>query len=266
MARSQAAQQALLEVKTVSMSSDAACRPEGIWGCGRPTYAYPCAETRLHPCTAGGLKPDGTLDLDATTIDSLWDSYVKHMHIMHPFLDKGRTRKLTTEFIGRCSRSKNNHNTFAVGSEKSDRPTKRQRSNGPGGYASVSGEVVTELFVDTERSPNNAFIYLILALGKICSHEQPLPGPVQDSALNTNQVLLHQLSGDSGTIGSSPASSHVRSSPSPTELNPHANTDVPLAYLNDGMFLCRSRRTSIDGSSSSDTAKNLDVIPGIAYC
>jgi len=71
--------------------SDAPSPPEGIWGCGLPAYAYPTSESRSHPYTAGGLKPDGTLDLDQVTILSLWDSYVKHMHVMHPFLDKART-------------------------------------------------------------------------------------------------------------------------------------------------------------------------------
>ncbi|KAM0714710.1 hypothetical protein Q7P37_009759 [Cladosporium fusiforme] len=249
-----------------SMSNDAPSPPEGVWGCGLPAYAYPNAETRSHPYTAGGLKPDGTLDLDAATIDSLWESYVKHIHPMHPFLDKGRTRKLIQKFITRYSPNRKVHNAFAVAeSNESDRPIKRQRSNGPGGYAGISGDVVTKRFVDTERSPSNAVIYLILALGKICAHKDPLPGPVQDRALNANQVLAHNLSGNSGMTGSSPMSSNVKPSPCSPKLTPNANTHTPPAYLNDGMPQYRSRRSSFDGSPTSDMAKNMDVIPGIAY-
>lgn len=245
-----------------SMSNDAPSPPEGIWGCGLSAHAYFNAESRSQPYAAGGLKPDGTLDLDASTIEYLWNCYVKHMHVMHPFLDKGRTWKLISKFIRRYSPSKKTHNAFAVGGEESDRPVKRQRSNGPGGYAGISGEVVTKRFVDTERSPSNAVIYLILALGRICAHKEPLPGPVQDRTLNTNQVLAHQVAGNSGVTGSSPMSANVKPSPGSPKLTPNMHT--PPGYT-DGVPHYRSRRSSFDGSSTSNVAKNIDVIPGIAY-
>jgi len=248
--------------------SDAPSPPEGIWGCGLPAYAYPTSESRSHPYTAGGLKPDGTLDLDQTTILNLWDSYVKHMHVMHPFLDKARTRKLINKFIARyCPNRHRTHSTWAVGDGESDRPIKRQRSNGPTGSQGIgAGEFRRERFVDTERSPSNAVIYLVLALGKICAHKEPLPGPVQDRVLNANQVLAHQLSGNPGMHGSSPMSANVKPSPgSPKHTPNHLHT--PPGFPNDNPRVeYRSRRSSFDGSSSStQTAKNMDVIPGIAY-
>ena len=246
--------------------SDAPSPPEGIWGCGLPAYAHPNAETRQYPYTAGGLKPDGTLDLDANTILSLWESYLKHMHLMHPFLDKARTRKLINKFISRYSQNRNRmQSTFAVGGDgESDRPIKRQRSNGPGGATNISGEVVTKRFVDTERSPSNAVIYLVLALGKICAHKEALPGPVQDRVLNTNQVLAHQVSGMTGLTGSSPMSGTVKPSPGSPKHTPNA-LQTPPGFENLTTQY-RSRRSSVDGSSSSNnTPKNMDIIPGIAY-
>ena len=249
--------------------SDAPSPPEGIWGCGLPAYAYPTAESRSHPYTAGGLKPDGTLDLDQSTINSLWESYVKHMHVMHPFLDKARTRKLINKFISRYCPNRHrmqSHNTFAVGDGESDRPIKRQRSNGPTGSQGIPGEVVTKRFVDTERSPSNAVIYLVLALGKICAHKESLPGPVQDRVLNANQVLAHQLSGNPGMHGSSPMSTNVKPSPGSPKLTPN-HLHTPPGFPNENPRMeYRSRRSSFDGSASStQTAKNMDVIPGIAY-
>jgi len=169
--------------------SDAPSPPEGIWGCGLPTYAYPTSESCSHPYTAGGFKPDGTLDLDQTTILKLWDSYVNHMHVMHPFLDQARTRKLINKFIARyCPNRHRTQSTWAVGDGESDRPIKRQRSNGStSSQGTGAGEFRREWFVNTERSPSNAVIYLVLALGKICAHKENLPGPVQDRVLDANQ-------------------------------------------------------------------------------
>jgi hypothetical protein len=174
--------------------SGAKSPPEGIWGCGISAYAYPTSELRPYPYTAGGLKPDGALDLDQATILSLWNSYLKHMHIMHPFLDKAETGKLIDKFITQ----------YSVGDGESDRPIKRHRSNGPTGSQDIgAGEVRRGRSTNIERSPSNAVIYLVLALGKICTHKEDLPG---------------------------------------------------------------SQRSSFDKSSASfQTAKNIEIVPGLAY-
>jgi hypothetical protein len=185
--------------------SDAPSSPEGIWGCGLPAYAYPTSESRSHQYTVGGLKPDGMLDLDQTTVLSLWGSYLKHMHIMHPFLDKAQTRKLIDKFITRdCSNRHRTYSNRAVGDGESDRPIKRHRSNGPTGSQDIgAGEFRREQSINIERFPSDAVIYLVLALGKICTHKADLPG---------------------------------------------------------------SRRSSFDKSfASSQMAKNVEVIPGLAY-
>jgi hypothetical protein len=248
--------------------SDAPSPPEGIWGCGLPAYAYPTADSRSHPYTAGGLKPDGTLDLDQSTINDLWESYVKHMHVMHPFLDKARTRKLINMFISRYCLNRHrmqSQTTFTVGDGESDRPIKRQRSSGPTGSQRVPSDVVTKRSVDTERSPSNAVIYLVLALGKTCAHKESLPGPVEDRGSNANQVLAHRVSGNPGIHGISPMSTNVKPSPGSPKLI--TNHHTPPGFSNDHPRIeYRSRRSSFDGSASStQTAKNMDVIPGLAY-
>jgi hypothetical protein len=176
--------------------SDVPSAPEGIWGCGLPTYAYPASESRSHSYTVGGLKPDGTLDLDQTSILKLWDSYLKHMHVMHPFLDKARTGKSINKFITRyCPNRHHTHNTWAVGDGEPDRPTKRQRSNGPTSSQGIGAdEFRWERFVDTERSPSNAVIYLVLALGKICAHKEDLLGSRRssfDERLSSSQTATN---------------------------------------------------------------------------
>jgi hypothetical protein len=249
--------------------SDAPSPIEGIWGCGLPACAYPTVDSGSHSYTEGGLKPDGTLDLDESTIRILGESYFKHIHVMHPFLDKARTCDLIRNFISQnCpNRSRmQSQNSFSVGDGKSDRLIKRQRSNGPAGSQGISGEIVTKRFVDTERSPSNAVIYLVLALGKICAHKGPLAGPVQDRVANANQVLAYQLSGNAGLHGSSPMSTNVKPSPGSPKLTPnHLRTPPGFANENPRMEF-RTRTSSFDGSASStQTANNMDVIPGIAY-
>lgn len=241
--------------------------PEGIWGRGFTAYSHMGTETsRSYPYTAGGLRPDGSLDLDEKTINSLFDSYIKHMHKMHPFLDKQRTRILFDKFIQRYSpqRQLAKNSTFAVGPNESDRPLKRQRSNGSNGQTGFPAEFVTKRPpMDTERSPSNAIVYLVLALGKICAHADPLPSIALDRASNTNQVLAHQLTGNFGFTGSSPVSASIKPSPYSPKLTPNTQPTPPA----DGgiRIESRSRRSSFDGSSPSMGPKNMDIIPGIAY-
>jgi hypothetical protein len=144
--------------------------PEGIWGGGLHTYALPNAELRSHSHTAGGLKSDGTLDLDAGTIWHLWDSYLEQMHVIHPFLEKSRTRKRINNFILRYCQPRGHRmqlkRPFAVCNSEFDRHYKRQWSNGPEGSTGTGGDIMTKPYVQTERSPGNAIIYLVLALGK----------------------------------------------------------------------------------------------------
>jgi hypothetical protein len=214
--------------------SDTSLPSEDVWGRGLPEYTYPAADARSNPCTAGGLKPDGTLDLDESTMIELWDSYVKHMHVMHPFLDKARTRILINKFISRYClnrRRMQSHNTFAIDDGGSDRPIKRQKSNRPTGSQRVPRRAVTKHFVHIERSPSNAVIYLVLALGKICAHKESLPGPVQDGVLNENQVLAHQLSNNPGMHGSPPMLTNVRPSPGSPTLTPN-HLHTPPGFSN----------------------------------
>lgn len=66
---------------------------DGLWGTGFPQKQTLTSDTkRSEPYVWGGLKPDGTLDIDPDTIDELYSSYMTHIHIMHPFLDKQRLK------------------------------------------------------------------------------------------------------------------------------------------------------------------------------
>ncbi|GAB7360772.1 hypothetical protein MBLNU230_g0760t1 [Neophaeotheca triangularis] len=237
--------------------------PEGVWGTGFAAHPHPEIR-RSEPYSAGGLKPDGSLDLDANTINTLYESYMRHIHVMHPFLDKSRVRKLFDTFIhryGTGNKPQFRNHTFAVGSNESDRPLKRQRSNGSTSHNAPGSDSGTRGKILTERSPGNAIVYLVLALGKICAHKEPLPGLAQDSKLSANANIAHQLTGHPN-YGNSPVSANIKPSPaSPKSTPAHA---TPLSNEGGVRFESRSRRSSLDGASTAGS-RNMDVVPGLAY-
>ena len=169
-----------------SGGGSAATPSDGLWGTG--FLQTPVSDTsRSEPYSVNEFKPDGSPNLDVGTINALYDSYMKHIHIMHPFLDRQRLRKLFDHFIKRyCTGHPILKQKFAAGSgSDTERPLKRQRSDN-GSTAITNG---TEKG-PTERSPGNAILWLVLALGKICLHREPLPDPVPDGRLHTT-LLYH---------------------------------------------------------------------------
>ncbi|TKA83279.1 hypothetical protein B0A55_00792 [Friedmanniomyces simplex] len=248
-----------------SVPTNAPTPPEGLWGTGLPQT--PMSDIRRsEPYNHwGGLKPDGTLDLDSQTVKDLYDSYMKHMHIMHPFLDQQRLRTMFNKFIKRhCPDQQKQRSRAAFVAHMDDdsgRAVKRQRSNGS--HANPSP------FLDTpipERSPGNAVVYLVLALGKICQHKEPLPGVIQDNKLTANSVVSHQLNGGHGISGSSPISAPSATiKPSPISPNSTPATQ-PTPPADGGSHLhTRSRRSSMDAGGFVTGYRNIDVIPGLAY-
>ena len=237
---------------------------ESEWGTGFPQT--PMSDTRRsEPYCAGGLKPDGSLDLDPGTINALYESYIKNIHIMHPFLDKQRLRKLFDSFIRKYSTGHPSlRQKFAVGNgSDTERPLKRQRSNGStatGMTGQDSNYIRRELI---ERSPGNAIVWLVLALGKICLHKEPLKALASDGRPNANTVISHELTGNPGLTGSSPFSVAIKPSPRSPNSTSMAHPTPPSI---DGIMRIesRSRRNSMDGPQTSG-ARNLDVTPGLAY-
>ncbi|KAM3413937.1 hypothetical protein BST61_g10608 [Cercospora zeina] len=240
---------------------------DGRWGVGGFPVTPGSTSGQSEP-GVGGLKANGQIDLDASTINQLFDSYVKNIHIMHPFLEKRRVRKMLDAFI-RLHGSGRPRATFAVGNDNypNERPFKRQRSNGSGANnapgTTLSDSDVTR-DVATEKSPANAIIFLVLALGKICLHRKPLPPPVPCSKLQANTLVSHQISGSRGFVASSPVSTNNKPSPmSPMSTPTTQPTPPSVAHMRAQDS--RSRRSSVDGSPSAPSPRNMDVIPGLAY-
>ena len=53
------------------------------WSENRSCVGGPLIESAL-----GGLQSNNTLKLDSPTIDTLLQNYIRHLHVLHPFLDE----------------------------------------------------------------------------------------------------------------------------------------------------------------------------------
>ncbi|KAF2268499.1 hypothetical protein CC78DRAFT_372218 [Lojkania enalia] len=172
---------------------------EGLWGPKEPPQS-PSPST-MSPdgsrdtSNIGGLGPDGRPQLDLETLSKLHASYHKHIHSLHPFLNPSKLRKMVREF-GEVYSPKSSH-AFSPGSAVPSHVAgvKRKRSAStfdpyspgrPGRDGSHPDPI--------ERSLRNAIVLLVLALGKVCEYEKPLPAPQRDKIQKNNSYGYSQES------------------------------------------------------------------------
>jgi len=171
-----------------SSSADTSESREDNWGYGINAYAGSnSAQWSWFP-SVGGLKPDGGLDLDILTINSLWASFVEHVYIVHPIVDLATTRAYIDVFVSRYSPgglyARPDATLFA--SEHGAVGSTTQRK----GSQAARGDSAEAHHFDTERSPENVMVYLILALGKLGMCKWPSPA---DSPPAANTKLIPGL-------------------------------------------------------------------------
>jgi hypothetical protein len=209
----------------------------------------------------GGAGPDGQLELDEATVNRLVQSYLKHIHIMHPILDPIKLVKYSKKFVKTLPPDPNSQQKARpqlmdppgfVG-RASDMPAaKRKRSP----TTAVDSFDVTAPNVlkpgRPQRSIQNAILLWVLALGKICEHREKIPEllPDHDSSGNSPNAR----SGFPSPMMASPVVSTISTSlPSPREAERLRHPD---------------RRASTESFLPPRThlhSRNLDVIPGLAY-
>jgi hypothetical protein len=243
-----------------------AASPNLIWGTGLLTSTLPYRPRDQ----VGGLDEYGQLNTDAETVRHLHQSYLQHIHILHPFLDEAGLERKVDHFIKLYSFSKKMLvGQFLPGNTgEPPRGAKRKRSSEtlpPGWYdmqPSPTSNPERTASRRIEKSIENAIILLVLALGAICEwRDKPLPGPAKDhgaeiSAASTSRSVLSPAVSDSALQSSgafcSPSS---HSFPSPGGAESHK----PLPG--------RSVSAGLSGREVSDFSptRNMDIIPGLAY-
>ncbi|KAF2752583.1 hypothetical protein EJ05DRAFT_542525, partial [Pseudovirgaria hyperparasitica] len=123
------------------------------------------------------------LDLTPTAVNRLLASYLDHMHVLHPFLDKARLKKQVDAFVDRMNPPASTKSPLSMPQHLSEhhRPTKRQRTDIDEGeptavpiYARPAQSHVRP--PKAERTITNAIILLVLALGAVLHEDAPIGG------------------------------------------------------------------------------------------
>ena len=263
--------------------------PPDAWGTsiGRPNHLLEgtkfVADKVDHP---GGLNPDGTLKLDKETMARLELSYLENMHILHPFLEKTRLRRMIERVHTRASQSTTAvggagntgalsrsprllHNPAGLTGAARNNPLKRKLSNeeaaqelgppGSGGPAAVGGAI---RFVGEaqplERRVSTAIVLLVLALGRICEHTEALPGPVSETP--RERATAAPVSAGLANPSRSPDYSSSAMSP--------ATASSPVAMVEGRAGSLSYRGSGSEGSAGPGKRagdRNVDRIPGLAY-
>ncbi|KAI9794155.1 MAG: hypothetical protein M1835_006745 [Candelina submexicana] len=240
--------------------SQASSPSESLWGTG---FGTPNSADfkRAGNDNVGGLNSDGSLKLDPPTSRRLLAAYLNNIHILHPFLDKQRITDMVERFAARYSQGNLTPSPFAVPAatppHDPNMGPKRKRSVVTipnGNFHTASSRSLPE------RSISSALVLLVLALGKICEHRDPLPSPIGETEQTTTS---HSLSTQQIQVNSPPVS--IRQSPALSHSSYNSVTS-PNETSRIGMS---SRRTSVDGSAlfnvRDPSLKNADVVPGLAY-
>lgn len=228
---------------------------EGLWGTGLATALPPMKMRRSHPSTPGGsyhdvftkgnpgrLNPDGSFELDVKTVRGLHNSYLRNMHILHPFLDRGHLEKMIKQFMLRYSPDVDPGHV-STSEHYSSIPLKRKHSKSSSEYPAapdINGSSMKQL---PERSIGNAIILLVLALGKVCEHKKVLPGPVGE--------IPSPLEHPSRFVKPSPGSSNAMLGGSP--------------LFSDGIQRGRQHSTDAVFEGEDANLRNIDILPGLAY-
>ena len=203
---------------------------EASWGYG---FKPPGPSIQGYPADhPGGLNADGSPNYAPDLVDRYFESYLRHMHILHPFLDKRGIRANVQEFKSKYSREN-------MGLH---RKRKLDDESSAAGIPAVAGTMLGSHISSVDRSVKNAIVLLILALGKICDHKTPLPA--------------------------SPAASiHVSGStaaPTPHSVSSDAYSSNPDSPYQQ--FGTRQKSLYSGGVNKADAERtNVDVIPGLVY-
>ena len=252
---------------TSSQRSDETARspassPPDIWG----TALYP--STGLDPIRSqdhpGGLNPDGSLKLDQMTMDRLHHIYLTKLHILHPFLNKARLSRMFRRVSDQANSSDTNQtrspyipqSSMAWADTALNRPGKRKHTDSSSDANAPSSRGNKEQLL--ERRISTAIVLLVMALGKICEHQGPLPGPVPENP-NSHMQLI-----ESPFYSESPPAHVVKPSPTTSSVS-LSSPSISETHFRAG---AASRRSSADPqgyTSGYRPEKNVDVIPGLAY-
>jgi hypothetical protein len=214
---------------------DDSSSPNGVWGSGQFHVPLTNSNTnaRDHP---GGLSPTGGLMLESEAVDKYFRNFMENMHSLHPFLEAKVLRTMIHTFKRKYSwdyRAAHQVNA-AIGHKR-----KRELTESPTPMDDFPRHSTRNVQPGTfiEHSVANAIVLLVLALGKVTAHRDPLPSPPSTATIRTSTPHSAMYS-DLPLPVSAPTSPFNNNN-----INPNGNVSSP----------------------ANPQGKNMDVIPGLAY-
>ncbi|KAF2634067.1 hypothetical protein P280DRAFT_37287 [Massarina eburnea CBS 473.64] len=161
---------------------------EGLWGYyGDHSSPSTVNSDNLRHHDPVGVSPQGRPDFRLSTMRALYDSYMTHIHVLHPILHPRQLDKMIETFsktYGPDART-NTMSPAAIPEHLHPSLKRKRSSSGMDGHG--SGDEYPK--VAHERSLRNAIIFLVLALGKVCEHKGHLPSPQADRSPVSNPAF-----------------------------------------------------------------------------
>ncbi|KAL4807006.1 hypothetical protein BDV18DRAFT_111585 [Aspergillus unguis] len=225
-------------------------------------YASPTAtwnsNTRYNeaPTEIRGIDEYGVISIDAQSIQRYFDSYLEHIHRLHPFLSQADLKKQIKQFIARhCPKASQ---SLSARDTADNRGAKRKRSGEtaqPASYAQQARPPFQSDNVPPQRvrkTLDNAITLLILALGRICEvRDEPVRGPCTDNIIDYRHEPIPTV--PQGT----PSPSHPESvRPVQSSFySPYRHT-VTTPSPTDEKFITLPDPPDLE---------NVDTVPGLVY-
>jgi hypothetical protein len=226
-----------------------------------------------HP---GGLNRDGSLQIDAETMARLRESYLNHIHVLHPFLDKARLKKMFDRFwslnVADSSHARSpfsSNHPPARPDQMFNRAMKRKHSatgssHSPNdGYAAYVMKAGSDQVL--ERRLSTAIVLIVMALGKICGHKHPLPA-IAPAAEDVRAVPREPPFATLNAYSPLTATESPQYRPSPTHSAAslhHSTTTTSSSPMSEEIG--RPAADAPGAAAAQKGDRNVDVIPGLAY-
>ncbi|KAK3669141.1 hypothetical protein LTR78_010981 [Recurvomyces mirabilis] len=222
------------------------------------TYSEP--QTVLSPVW-GDLRPDDSLQLDVETINMLYESYVKHIHIMHPFIDVRKLRRMVECFVGVHGTSTQDAGAASPemqASHDSTNPLKRKRNDRPAESRMPTPPHASFRNKAKGRQAQHAVVYLVLALGKACLHKHAISGVWHDTAMDNGMNFS----------STAPTRKHSTASVMTEQISPTISFSSVKqglqGHLSTPLTELPIRHPSVTSTMSVASA-NVHRLPGLAY-
>ena len=249
-----------------SAKSPAASTPD-VWGAniGPPNIVdgrFSNGTTDDHP---GVMNADGTFKIDRITMYILYRSYMNNIHILHPFIDKTRLKRIIDRFYNRTHptgsqaplRSPFMYYNSTIHLDSIIRSLKKRKLSSGDSSRDLSRSDSSRSGPEPviERRISTAIVLLVMALGKISAYKGFLSGPV-------TEVPVYSSSGPPTSSASN------NDSTSTFKMSLPRVSSATSAVISEARSMSSNPRSSSEHHYTENHwrgNRNMDVIPGLAY-